>query len=106
MQISYDDDKPVIKIGKRNVALPPYKNEHYFCQVVFEYKTKEPISWDIIFDRMTGHFTVNGKKPDPVRENWQKVNDTMKRLNNRVKKIVNTDDNLFSWSEKVVIRNY
>jgi hypothetical protein len=107
MQISYDDDKPEIKIGKQNVALPPYKNEHYFCQAVFEYKPKEPISWDVIFDKMTGHSTISGgKKPEPIRENWQKVNDTMKRINNRIKEVVNTDDDLFSWSEKMVIRNY
>lgn len=107
VQISYDDDEPVIKIGKQNVALPPYKNEHYFCQAVFEYKLKEPVSWDIIFDKMTGHSTVSGgRKPEPIRENWQKVNDTMKRINNRIKQVVNTDDDLFSWSEKMVIRNY
>jgi hypothetical protein len=107
VQISYDDDTGVIKIGRQNVPLPPYKNEYYFCQVMFEYKPKEPVSWDIIYDKMTGHSTVSGgKKPEPIRENWQKVNDTMKRVNNRIKKIVNTDDNLFSWSEKTVIRNY
>lgn len=107
VQIDYDDDEPIIKIGKHNVGLPPYKNEHYFCQSVFEYKPKEPISWDIIYDKMTGYSTVSGgKKPEPIRENWQKVNDTMKRLNNRIKEVVNTDDDLFSWSEKMVIRNY
>lgn len=107
VQISYDDDEPVIKIGKQNVALPPYKNEYYFCQVMFEYKPKESVSWDIIYDRMTEYSTVSGGiKPEPIRENWQKVNDTMKRVNNRVKEIVNTDDNLFSWSEKTVMRNY
>lgn len=106
-RIEFDDDKATIKIGKQNVALPPYKNEHYFCQAVFEYKSKEPISWDIIFDKMTGHSTISGgKKPEPVRENWQKVNDTMKRINNRIKEVINTDDDLFSWSEKMVIRNY
>jgi len=107
MQIDYDDERPVIKVGERNVALPPYKNEHYFCQAVFEYKSKEPISWDRIFDRMTGYSTVSGgKEPEPIRGNWQKVYDTMKRLNNRIKEVINTDDNLFSWREKMVIRNY
>lgn len=105
--IEFNDDEATIKIGKQNVALPPYKNEHYFCQAVFEYKPKEPISWDIIFDKMTGHSTISGgKKPEPIRENWQKVNDTMKRINNRIKEVVNTNDDLFSWSEKMVIRNY
>jgi len=105
--IEFNDDEAIIKIGKQNVALPPYKNEHYFCQAMFEHKTKEPISWDIIYDRMIGHSTISGgTKPEPIRENWQKVNDTMKRVNNRVKQLMNTDDDLFSWSEKTVIRNY
>jgi len=105
--IEFNDDEAIIKIGKQNVALPAYKNEHYFCQAVFEYKPKEPISWDIIFDKMTGHSTISGgKKPEPIRKNWQKVNDTMKRVNNRIKEVINTDDDLFSWSEKNVIRSY
>ena len=106
-EIKYDDDKSLIIIGNKNVSLPPYKHEHYFCQVMFEYKAKEPISWDIIYDRMNGHTTVSGgKKPEPVRENWQKVNDTMKRVNNRIKEVCGTDDMLFSWTEKTVVRNY
>lgn len=107
LEIVFDDDKAVLKVGKQNVALPPYKNEHYFCQVVFEHKPKEPISWDIIYDKMTGHSTISGgEKPQPTRENWQKVNDTMKRLNNRIKEVAKINENLFTWSEKMVIRNY
>jgi hypothetical protein len=107
LEITFDDDKAILKFGKQNVALPPYKNEHYFCQVVFEHKPKEPISWDIIYDRMTGHSAISGGiKPEPTRENWQKVNDTMKRLNNRIKEMAKINEKLFVWSEKMVIRNY
>ena len=107
LEIGFDDDSATLKIGKQNVALPPYKNEHYFCQVVFEHKPKEPISWDIIFDKMTGHSAISGGvKPEPKRENWQKVNDTMKRLNNRIKEVARINEDLFTWSEKMVIRNY
>ncbi len=106
-KIEFDDDKAIIIIGEKNVRLPPYKNEHYFCKIMFQYKPREPISWDIIYDEMTKISIVsNGRQPEPTRENWQKVNDTMKRLNNRIKDILGTEDDLFCWSEKTVIRNY
>lgn len=107
LKIEFDDDEATLKVGKQNVALPPYKNEHFFCQVVFEYKPKEPISWDIIYDKMTGHSAISGgEKPEPDRKNWQKVNDTMKRLNNRIKEVAKTNEDLFIWREKMVIRSY
>ena len=106
-EIKFDDDKSLIRIGEQNISLPPYKHEYYFCQVMFEYTAKEPVSWDIIYDRMNGHATIGaGRKPEIIRENWQQVNDTMKRVNNRIKEVCNTDDALFSWTEKTVIRNY
>ena len=105
--IIFDDDKATITIGKKTIFLPPYKNEHYFCQVVFKHDSKEPISWDIIYDKMTGNSIISGgENPRPIRKNWQTVNDTMKRVNNRIKKAVNTNDSLFSWSNKTIIRNY
>jgi hypothetical protein len=106
-KVEFDDSRGIIKIGQLEIMLPPYKNEYYFCLVMFEHKVKEPVSWDIIYDRMTGN-SVNGGgiKPDPIRKNWQKVNDAMKRVNNRIRSKFNNNDKLFSWGEKTVIRNY
>jgi len=107
VKIKFNDDEAILEIGDKKCALPAYKNEHYFCQVMFEHKPKEPISWDIIYDRMTGNnITGLGEKPKPIRKNWQQVNDTMKRVNNRIKQMIGTNDKLFSWSERTIIRRY
>lgn len=105
--IKFDEKISSIMVGTQEIILPSYKNEYYLCKVMFENKPKEPISWDIIYDRMTEVSRINGgKKPDDIRANWQKVNDTMKHVNNRIKNNIGTDDNLFSWNEKNVIRKY
>ena len=104
VQISYDDNKPVIKIGEQNVALPPFKNEHYFCRAIFQHPTKEFIDWSIIFENMDKVLNSTNKK-DSTRDK-RMVQDTMYAINKRIKKIVNTDDDLFSWKEKSIRRNY
>lgn len=104
--IKFDDTRAIINVGDIEIQLPPYKHEYYFCQVMFERQVKEPISWDIIFDKMTGEQVSDGEKREPLRKDWQKVNDTMKRLNNRIKSALKSSDKLFSWSERTIIRNY
>jgi len=104
--IEFDDDKAIIKIGKLNVALPPYKNEHYFCRSAFEYPAKEPIDWSIIYEKMTGYYEAYYGKSLEIRENWRLVYDTMRAVNERIKEVINTNDNLFTWQEKTLKRNY
>jgi hypothetical protein len=106
-KVRFDNISGVIIIGDQNVRLPLYKDEYDLCKDMFKKKLRLPVSWDIIYDKMTGKNLISGgKKLDAIRKNWQKVNDAMKRVNNRVRKEINTDDNLFSWNNKTVIRNF
>jgi hypothetical protein len=105
MPISYDVERCVIKIGHLEVKLPPGRYESDFCKTMFKYKPNKPISWDIIWDGIMGS-SLTGEKPEPTRENWQMVYDTMRRINKRIKQTLNVDENLFSWKEKQVIRNF
>jgi hypothetical protein len=105
MPISYDAESCVIKIGELEVKLPPGRYESDFCKIMFKYEPNKPISWDVIWEEITGSSLIR-KKPEPTRENWQMVYDTMRRINKRVKQALNVDENLFSWKEKQVIRNF
>lgn len=105
-EIKFNDEKAIIEIGNKKCPLPPYKNEHYFCRAVFEYPVNEPIDWSIIYEKMTGYYETYYGKPPEIRENWRLVYDTMRAVNERIKEIINTDDNLFTWQEKTLKRNY
>lgn len=103
--IDYDDDKATLTIGEKNVSLPPYKNEHYLYRAMAEHKKDEAVDWSIIWEKMAGYDTVPDK-PEAKKEDWHTVYDAMNALNNRIKETINTDDNLFTWKEKTIRRNY
>ena len=69
------------------------------------YKIDEEVDWSVVWEKMTGYDT-NPDKPEPKKEDWRTVYDTMNALNNRIKECVNTDNNLFAWKDKTVRRNY
>lgn len=105
-EIKFDDDKSLIQIGKQNIPIPPYKNEHYFCRAIFEHAINEPIDWSIVYEKMTGFHEAYYGKPQKTEENWRIVYDTMRAINQRVKDTINTNDDLFTWQEKTIKRNY
>ncbi|PWB38378.1 MAG: hypothetical protein C3F02_04385 [Parcubacteria group bacterium] len=105
-KISFDDEKITIFVEDRAVPLPQFKNEHYLCRAMYEYKINEPVDWSIIYEKMTGYYEAYYGKPSPTRENWRIVYDAMDALNKRIKEIINTNDNLFTWQEKTIKRNY
>ena len=104
VSITYDDDKANIQIGRQPVKLPPYKNEHYFCRVLFQRPKEEFIDWSIIFEDMDKVLNSVDKK-DSERDK-RMVQDTMYAVNNRIKEVANTDEDLFTWKEKSIRRNY
>lgn len=104
VSITYDDDKPSIQINKQPVPLPPYKNEHYLCRAIFQYPAKEFIDWSIIFEAMDKVLNSTSKKDS--QKDKRMVQDAMYAVNNRIKEVINTDDDLFTWKEKSIRRNY
>lgn len=94
------DTEAQIAIGPIACQLPPFQNEHDFCRVMFKYKVGESVDWSVIFEQMSGNAEVIGDDG-----NKRTVQDTMYAINNRVKKDLNTEDNLFTWKNKSVKRN-
>lgn len=102
--VSFDDSKPHVSVNGKNCPLPLHKNEHYLCRVMFEYLVGEAIDWSEVFEKMNG-FT---RKPIGRNEknDRKSVQDTMYAVNDRVKEILHTKDDLFSWKSNTITRNF
>ncbi|OGZ64807.1 MAG: hypothetical protein A3A98_02220 [Candidatus Staskawiczbacteria bacterium RIFCSPLOWO2_01_FULL_40_39] len=102
-EINFDDNRTTIKISGKDVFLPPFKNEHFLCRVMFQHLKGEPIDWSIVYEEMT-----DDKEPDSDKKtkNKRMVYDTMEALNTRIKEILNTDDDFFTFKERTITRNY
>ncbi len=105
-EIQYDDKEARILIGGTICQLPPYKNEHYLCGVMFKKKANQPIDWSVVYEKMSGDYEKHYGKASNKREHWRTVYDTMIRVNNRIKKELHTTDDLFSWQELTIKRNF
>jgi hypothetical protein len=99
--VSFKDTEAQITAGSSICQLPPFQNEHDFCRVMFQYKVGEAIDWSAIFEKMSGNAEVIGNEA-----NKRTVQDTMYAINNRIKKYFNTEDNLFTWKNKSIKRNF
>jgi len=40
-KVEFLDEEPALKLGDKKCALPPYKNEHFFCRATFEHQINE-----------------------------------------------------------------
>ena len=105
-EIKYDDKEARILIGDTVCQLPPYKNEHYLCGVMFKKKINQPVDWSVVYEKMSGDYEKHYGKTPKTREHWRAVYDTMIRINNRIKKEIHTTDDLFSWQELTIKRNF
>ncbi|MFA5386305.1 MAG: hypothetical protein WC297_01365 [Candidatus Paceibacterota bacterium] len=101
--IEFLDDEALLKLGDKKCPLPPYKNEHFFCQAAFEHPINEPIDWSIIYEKMTGYYEKHFGKTKDTRENWHQVYDTMEAINKRAEELLNIEK-LFVWREKSIKR--
>lgn len=107
--IKFRENESVIVVGNHHVSLPPYKNEYFFSRIMFEYPTNEFVDWSIIFEKMDEQNiqkisnTNTGKE---ARKQKRMIQDVMYATNNRIKKAINTTENLFSWENRSIKRNF
>ncbi|MCL5410588.1 MAG: hypothetical protein M1324_01895 [Patescibacteria group bacterium] len=98
-QIEYNNDSAEVIIGKTKCAMPLHKNNHCLCRMMFNQPIGKAICWDEIYTEMFGN-------SEPAKNQWRRVYDSMNDINNQIKKKLNTNDELFSWRSKSVIRNF
>lgn len=102
-KVEFLDEEAVLKLGAKKCALPPYKNEHFFCRAAFEHQINEPIDWSIIYEKMTGYYEEHFGKSKDTRENQRRVYDAMEAINKRAKELLDIEI-LFVWREKTIKR--
>ena len=102
-KVEFSDDEAVLKLGDKKCALPPYKNEHFFCRATFEHQINEPIDWSIIYEKMTGYYEDHFGKSKDTRQNQRLVYDAMEAINKRAKELLDIEK-LFVWQEKTIKR--
>lgn len=102
-KVEFLDEESVLKLGDKKCALPPYKNEHFFCRAAFEHQVNEPIDWSIIYEKMTGYYEEHFGKSKDTRQNQRRVYDAMEAINKRVKELLDIEK-LFVWQEKTIKR--
>jgi hypothetical protein len=95
-EVIFNDTKPALLIGDKECPLPPFKNEHYLCREMFKIPKNEFIDWSLISERMD--------KSENIK--MRSIQDALYALNDRVKEIIGTDDNMLSWQNKSIKRNY
>ena len=102
-KIEFLDEEPALKLGDKKCALPPYKNEHFFCRATFEHQINEPIDWSIIYEKMTGYYEDHFGKSKDTRQNQRLVYDAIEAINKRAKELLDIEK-LFVWQEKTIKR--
>lgn len=104
-KITFDEDKSSIIIdGTPACDLPPYKNEFALAKYMFGQSIKSQIAWDLIAEEMDGYSSGSDRTKDERAK--KRMRDTFNRLNNRVKKAIHTDDNLLTWKDHCIRRNF
>ncbi len=105
--IKFDEAKPAIIIDHKSYPLPPAKNEDFLCRVMFSRPIGEFVDWSIIYREITG---IGKEKQDDNEigndKNKKTTRDTMDRLNKRFQEILNTEDQILSWENKSIKRNF
>jgi hypothetical protein len=102
--VSFSDNEAAIYVGKTKCQLPAFRNEHFFCRSIWNHLVNEFVDWDIIFENM-GDSIIADNKNEAIK-NKRSLRDTVYALNKRIKEVVGTDNNLFTWKDKSVKRNY
>ncbi|MDO8496252.1 MAG: hypothetical protein Q7S43_02245 [bacterium] len=100
-KVEYDEVTSTIIIDGKKCSLPVAKNEDYLAVAMFSREIDEPIDWSIIYKEMSGSKSSIGSQ-----RNKKALADTIKRLNERIKKIFGTEDKLISCENDTVKRNY
>jgi hypothetical protein len=86
-------------LGTKTILFGKDTNQYYVCKFMFEQEPKKHYSWDEIYESIAGI-------DDPEPKQWKKINNAVSGINEKVKLILNTNDELLTYKNKGVIRNY
>lgn len=102
--ITFDEVTSVISVGERTCRLPLGRNEFYIASMAIGGAAiGEPVEAMDIYERMTG--TPFDQVPS-TQDALKVVSSAMHALNERVRINIKTSDDLLTWKNKAISRNY
>lgn len=105
-QLSFDDESAQLLIGDyTKVSFPPHKNEHYVMRKLFSHKKSEVVDWQEVYEAMT-HTKSDTTNTKEIEKQKKSVKDAVIAINERVKSIAKTENNLLLWKLKTIKRLY
>ncbi|HRH55419.1 MAG TPA: hypothetical protein PK609_00960 [Candidatus Paceibacterota bacterium] len=107
--VRFDDKAANIIIGNTFVHLAPTKNQHDLARVAFSHGIGEIIQWSEVYevyDPRGSDTREEGPGRRTPQQESQTVKDAIYALNKRIKKELNTDEDLITWQKKTLRRNF
>lgn len=92
----FKDDEAALYLGTTRIQLPPNRGEHVFCRVMFKHPINIPVSWDEIYEEISGEkdFDKSGKR---------KIYDLARSVSKKIQEITKMADT-FVWQGQTVKR--
>lgn len=97
--IQFDVDGPVLTINKTLVQIPRDTDQFHLCKTMFSKKKRTPLPVNKIYYGITG-LKREGKLS---KREWNKVNDAVRKINGKVRKVLDTNQDLLKCTAKEVI---
>jgi len=99
-KVIFNDKKAKITMDEKECQLPVFTNEHLFCRSMFKRGINELVGWDAVYEEVSGDLEDSSKKEK------KSTQDTMYRVNKRVREDFSTKDSLFTMEKHNIKRNY
>ncbi|MBY0473237.1 hypothetical protein K2Q00_03080 [Patescibacteria group bacterium] len=104
MSIKFNDSEAAIYFGDKVCKLPPFKNEHYLCKFMFSQPAAQPIDWSEVSRGITGTDPLVSRMA--TKKLQRTVKDAVYAVNHRVHEDINSSEDLFTWKELTITRNF
>ncbi len=100
IKISFNSEKGELTLGTKIVLLGGINTNQYFvCKFMFDHEPNTYYSWDEIYESIMGI-------DNPAPNKWKTINNAVSDINKKVQLTLTTDDELFTYKNKSVTRNY
>lgn len=107
--VKFDDNIPAIFVDDVRCDLPPFKNEHFLCRVMFARRVGEATDWSTVYEEMESRGPASqgaGKATKTAAQEEQTVKDAVHALNERLQEVTGTEEQILTWSKKTIRRNF
>lgn len=98
--VTFNEANASLQWMDKVLSLRPDSLEYYFCKALYQYPPHENIDWSEIYEAMTN------EEPEDHKKATRSIKDTIKRLNKHAKEAFPDLENLFSWNNRCVKRNF